>query len=89
MGAYLKQQSWWEESMKTFNGLKKGEKPDDDSIAQFCRSIKQTVAAVGLNAIDGGIVVAAVRDRGPLPPTVVTAMKAAGDCQYAALPPRS
>jgi hypothetical protein len=88
VNAYLKQQSWWDQSMKTFNGLKKDEQPDKDAIAQFCRSIKQTIAAVGLNSIDAGIVVAAVRDRGPLPPTVVSAMKAdsAEDCQYASLP---
>ncbi len=87
VSAYLKQQSWWDQSLKTFSALKKDEKPDEDSVGQFCRSIKQAIASVGLNAIDAGIVVAAVRDRGPLQTAVVNAMRTSGDCQYAALPP--
>jgi len=88
IAAYLKQQSWWDQSMKTFNGLQKGQGPDDGDISQFCRSIKQTISAVGLNAIDGGIVVAAVRERGPLPAAVVKAMglDSAKDCKYAGFP---
>jgi hypothetical protein len=83
VGAFLKQQAWWDTSMKAFNGLKKGDVPPPDDISGFCRSIKDTIATVGLNAVDAGIVVAAVRDRSQLSASVVTAMRATEDCGYA------
>lgn len=82
VGAYLKQQSWWESSLKTFGSLQSGHAPDGDSVSQFCRAIKQTIVGVGLNVIDASIVVAAVRDQGPLPVAVSTAMKSNADCKY-------
>jgi hypothetical protein len=86
VSAYLKQQSWWETSMKTFNGLKKTETPQTDDVSSFCRSIKDSIASIGLNAVDSGIVVAAVRDRAQLGSPVSTAMKTTEECKYAASP---
>lgn len=86
VAAYLKQQSWWDTSMKTFNALKDNEAPKKASVTEFCRSIKQSVVAVGLNTIDAGIVIAAIRDGLTLPATVTAAMKSTDsgeDCQYA------
>ena len=83
VSAYLKQQPWWETSSKTFAALANDASPKADDIASFCRSIKDTIATLGLNAIDSGIVVAAVRERAQLSTSVVRAMAAAGDCQYA------
>jgi hypothetical protein len=82
VGSYLKQQAWWDTSMKTFSGLKKGEAPQSDDIASFCRSIKDSIASIGLNAIDAGIVVAAVRERSQLSGPVTVAMKTSEDCMY-------
>jgi hypothetical protein len=60
-------------SMKAFNALKKGDSAQPDDISSFCRSI------------NGGIVVAAVRDRSQLSAIVTTAMRNAQDCMYANL----
>jgi hypothetical protein len=83
VNSYLKQQAWWETSMKTFNGLAKGTAPKADDVSSFCRSIKDTVASIGLNAVDGGIIVAAVRDRAQLASEIVAAMKTTDECKYA------
>ncbi len=52
----------------------------------FCRFIKDTIASIGLNAVDGGIVVAAVRERAQLASEVVTAMNSTDECKYATIP---
>lgn len=86
VSAYLKQQSWWDTSLKTFNALKDNENPKGSSISDFCRSIKQSIVAVGLNTIDAGIVTHAVSDGMTLPARVTAAMKSltiGKDCQYA------
>jgi hypothetical protein len=72
--------------MKSFNGLKKTEAPQADDVSSFCRSIKDSIASIGLNAVDSGIIVAAIRDRGQLGSSVTGAMKITQDCQYAASP---
>jgi hypothetical protein len=86
VSVYLKQQSWWDTSMKTFNGLRGNEKPKPNDVSDFCRSIKNAIAQVGLNAIDAGIVVGSVRDRGQLGATVIEEMKSADDCKDAQVP---
>lgn len=85
VSAYLKQQSWWDASMKTFNGLK-DDAPKSEDVSSFCKSIKDSLAGIGLNAIDGGIVTSAIRDRAQLPTKVSAAMKTADGCGYAAFP---
>jgi hypothetical protein len=80
---YLKQQSFWDASNKTFNALRGEEAPKSDDVSSFCRSVKSTLANIGLNAVDGGIVTAAVRERAQLSAAVTKAMKANDDCGYA------
>lgn len=81
IGAYLTQQGWWSAAEKKFL-LATAPHPED--VAQFCRSIKTTVAGLGLNNIDGGIVVDAVRQAANLPLAVTHAMAAnTTDCGYA------
>jgi hypothetical protein len=70
--------------------------PKADDITLACRNIKSTIASLGLNNVDAGIVVAAVRDGLGLPEATVAAMKQVAACQYAndsgtpnAKPPKS
>ncbi len=80
VGAYLAQQDWWANSLKKFPV---DDAPKRDDVVQFCRSIKNTVAGLGLNYVDAGIVAVSVRKAGILPLKTVAAMQSTGECGFA------
>jgi hypothetical protein len=51
VGAYIKQQSWYLTAVKAFAGA-----PTAPQAADFCRSIKSSMASLDLNAIDQSII---------------------------------
>ena len=57
--SYLKQASFWTPAMTAFATMKTADK---DKVVEFCHSIRSVIVGVGLNELDGSIVVAAVRN---------------------------
>jgi hypothetical protein len=80
VGAYLAQQDWWANSLKTFPS---GAAPKREDVVQFCRLIKDTIASLGLNYIDAGIVVVSVQKAGILPLKTAAAMQSDSECALA------
>ncbi len=78
--AYLKQADFWAATLTT---LQSKTAPKADDVAVACRNIKNAIASLGLNNIDAGIVVAAVRDGIGLPAGTVAVMNQVPGCQYA------
>jgi hypothetical protein len=72
IGAYLKQQEWWDKSLKAFPTDKA---PPADMAPAFCRAIKDAIAGLQLNYVDGGIVTAAVLATAGLPSKTMEALQ--------------
>lgn len=83
VSSYLKQQAWWDTSQKAFSAIAANAQPDADLVRGFCRSLKETVATLGLNDVDAGIIAAAVRERSQLPGKVTAVMPNYVECGYA------
>jgi hypothetical protein len=79
--AYLKQLDWFSTAVTRFG--RGSAKPSEDDVGDFCRSIKTAIAGLGLNAVDAGIVTAAVRDGVPLLGPAAQTMKSTPACGYA------
>ncbi len=78
--AYLKQLDWFSAALTKFAKAA----PSDDDVDDFCRSIKSAIASLNLNAVDAGIVTAAVRNGTPLlGGTAVDKMSKRPACGYA------
>jgi hypothetical protein len=81
--AYLKQQDWWTKAIQDLTANTSNTEKLGASAADFCRSIKGTVAGLGLNEVDEGIVTAAVRDGITLPDGSAKSMQSQAACQPA------
>ncbi len=79
---YLQQQSWWTKSIQDLAASGSSEAQLAASTAAFCKSIKEAVAHLQLNEVDGGIVTAAVRDGTTLPGKVSDVMKSVSACAF-------
>lgn len=82
VATYLKQTDFWSDAVATLSPAN-ARTPQPDALARICRRIKNAIAGIGLNAVDSGIVVAAVRDGMGLPAATIDAMKKAPACALA------
>jgi hypothetical protein len=80
---YLQQQSWWTRSIQELAANASSDSQLAASTAAFCKSIKEAVAHLQLNEVDGGIVTAAVRDGTTLPGKVASVVRSESACASA------
>lgn len=82
IGKYLVQQDWYNKALTDI--VARGAKGQNaDSVQSFCRTIRGTIAGLGLSSLDAGIVVVAAREGLDINRAVVEAMRGNGDCGYA------
>ena len=74
IGKYLAQQDWYPKALTAMMG-QGGKGGNAGAVQSFCRTIRNTVAGLGLSSLDAGIVVTAVRDGMDVGPAVINAMK--------------
>lgn len=73
--AYLQQSDWF---VAALNGFRAD--AGAAAIGQFCRNIRDAMIGLGLNDLDGDIVVKAVRDGMNLPSAVIAGMRSNPNC---------
>ena len=77
--AFLRQQSWWDESIKSLNGGN----PSKDDATTFCRNVMNSIQSIDLNELDAQIVTQSLILAGPFKLNAVGVLKGAAACKAA------
>lgn len=75
IAAYLKQQDWWSESLAALD-------EESPAYARFCRRIRNSIAEIGLNDLDGRIVANAVARSSLVSDAISAGLLNEPDCKY-------
>lgn len=78
--AYLRQQEWWSGDIQN---LATTTDTNDRAFGRFCRKIRDAMAELGLNDLDGRIVASSILNSGLVSGAIQDGMRTQADCKFA------